>query len=276
MNQAGGFLMNNLEEFAEDLRSQNLAEGTIKLYLYEVQKIPRNKSQKKAYLTENCKDRNLIFAYRKYLKFQRKTGQISSEELENQLDTYKPPKRKGSIQNGKWFPREQWEDLVAKGPTRGAKMGIWLGLQFGLRLGEIIHLRVQDIDFENHYVHVQARKGWNPKHYRERSIPMTPDQEEILHKWISERPSLDHPYLIFNQRNTQVNERSFQDWCKKAHPELKPHDLRRSYAKVLYYDSKKDLKLVQLTLGHANIGTTSLYLNLEAEEIRERYIKAMS
>ena len=100
-------------------------------------------------------------------------------------------------------------------------------------------------------------------------------QKETFVRWINERPKLNHPYLIYSARNNQVISRTFQRWCKKAHPELKPHDLRRSFAKVLYYESDKDLKLVQILLGHSNIGTTSRYLGLDTEEVQERFTKAM-
>ena len=122
------------------------------------------------------------------------------------LDTFRPPKRRGQVQNAKWSSRDQWESLVANAPNRCAKMGIWSGLQFGLRIGEITHLRVEDIDLERQLIHIQIQKDWHPKHFRERSIPMTAYQKEILGRWIKERSVLDHPYLIFlHRRQTHRN-----------------------------------------------------------------------
>ena len=275
--------MTDLKDFEQNLRLQNLAERTIRGYLYELQKLPKSKRLFKQYLSKHRDNRMLVFAYRKYLQYQRDNDLITSEELEVQLRTFKPPKRRGTNQNGKWYLREQWEGLIENAPHRSAKMGIWIGLQFGLRVGEIINLRVQDIDLDNNYVHIHVRKNWHPKHYRNRSIPITPTQKETLVRWITERPQLDHPYIIYTSRNNQVTERSFQRWCYQAKPEskkgakdhLKPHDLRRSFAKVLYYDSKKDLKLVQILLGHSNIGTTSRYLGLDTEEVAEKFSQAM-
>ncbi len=267
--------MINLKSFEEDLRLQNLADRTVQEYIYALRNLPKDKNKQKTLLSDNRHNRMLIHAYRKYLTYQRKKGLISSDELLAQLDTFKPPKRRGENQIGKWFPREQWEELVANASNRSAKMGIWMGLQFGLRLGEITNLRIDDIDLENNYIHLRVRQDWHPKHFRNRSIPITPEQKETLVRWIKERPKLDHPYIVYTSRNNQVPERSFQRWCKKAHPELKSHDLRRSFAKVLYYDSKKDLKLVQILLGHSNIGTTSRYLGLDTEEVHDKFVKAM-
>lgn len=276
--------MINLGEFEEDMRLQNLSERTIKEYLHVLKKLPAQKKAQRTYLSKHTDNSMLIRAYRKYLKFQRKEGLISGEELLAQLDTFKLPKRRGQTQNGKWLPQDQWEELVANGSSRSAKMAIWLGLSFGLRLGEIINLRVDDIDLTNNKVLIQQRKEdqkkqqiyWHPKHFRERFIPMTPDQNKILERWISERPQLTHPYLVYSVHNKQVAERTLQRWVEKAsNKKLKTHDLRRSFAKVLYFQSKKNLKLVQITLGHSNISTTSTYLGLEEEEIQQEYIKAM-
>lgn len=271
-------------EFEEDLRLQNLSERTIKEYLHVLKKLPAQKKAQKTYLSKHTDNSMLIRAYRKYLKFQRKQGVISGEELLDQLDTFRLPKHRGTSQNGKWLPFEQWEELVANGSSRSAKMAIWLGLQFGLRLGEIINLRVNDIDLTNNKVLIQQHKKddkkeqvyWHPKHFRDRFIPMTPEQHEVLERWISERPPLTHPYLVYSVHNKQVTERTLQRWVSKAsNKTLKTHDLRRSYAKVLYFKSKKNLKLVQITLGHSNISTTSTYLGLEEEEIQQEFVKAM-
>ena len=276
--------MTDLTDFEVSMNSQHLAEGTISNYLRELQKLPSEKHAQQKYLSENSNNNMLIRAYRKYLRFQRKQRLISAEELLDQLDTYTLPKRRGSTQNHNWLPLDQWGDLVANAPSRCAKMGIWLGLQFGLRKGEIRNLRVQDIDLTNNKVLIQIHKEnkskkqdyWHPKHRKERFIPITTDQHEILARWIEERPVLNHPYLIFTAQNKPVQGRTFNRWLEKAsNKELAPHDLRRSFAKVLYNESKKNIKLVQLTLGHSNIAITSTYLGLDTDEIHDEFTKAM-
>ena len=267
--------LNTLKEFKQDLLSQNLAKGTIKNYLLSLKKLPEDEQERIDYLIENKQNTMLIYAYRKYLHFQKKKGLISIDSASNQLDTYKPPKNRGKLSNGKWLPRKEWGELISRGSSRCAKLGIWLALQFGLRVGEVVNLRVEDIDLDNKYVHIQTRIGWTPKHNRNRSVPIAAPQKETLKKWIKERPDLDHPYLIYSSRNKQITERTFQRWVKNTNLGIKPHDLRRSFAKVLYYDSNKDLKLVQVLLGHSNISTTSLYLGLDVEEIHAKYERAM-
>lgn len=281
-----GFLMIDLTGFEEYLIAQQCAENTIYRYRTALRKLPVKKEAQKKYITEHRTSVMKILAYRKYLQYQRYLIETSGKKLtedqkaklldiDAQLRTFKKPKKTGNTQNGKWFPHDQWENIIANAPHRSAKMGIWIGFQFGLRVGEIINLRIQDVDLNTNFIHIQVRKDWHPKYNRNRSIPIPPSQKETLVRWITERPKLDHPYLIYTSRNNQVTDRSFHRWCKTAHPELSPHDLRRSFAKVLYYESKKDLKLVQILLGHSNIGTTSTYLSIDTEEIHEKFTKAM-
>lgn len=161
-------------------------------------------------------------------------------------------------------------------------MGICLGFNFGLRLSEIIHLRVQDIDFSNQEVNIQIHKkaknqeAWWPKSNRPRQVPFTKAQGEILGRWIERRPKeLEHPYLLWTmgkQSRTKfcsVKSRTFQRWTMLTHPKLKPHVLRYSFA-THYYNQSKDIKLISLLLGHANVATTSEYLAFSHEDTMKK------
>ena len=276
----------DLKGFNQYLRLQNLAEGTISNYSYELSKLLGDETQQTAYLIEHRRKRMLISAYRKYLHFLKSIGTINGETLFNKLDIYKLPKRRGSSDKGNWYKQEEWNNIIANAADRCARMFIWIGFNFGLRLGEIINLRVEDIDFENELLLVRQRSdhigkkqiAWSPKHFRDRTVPIgTEARKHIFVRWIKERPELDHPYLLWSGRTKQkVSKRSAQRWVTLTHEGLKTHDLRRSFAKVLYYNSDKDLKLVQVTLGHASISTTSTYLGLEEEEIKEKFTNAMA
>lgn len=260
------------------MESQNLSQGTIDDYLYEMKKVPHDPEEQKTYLVMNRKKRMLISAYRKYLRFLKTEGIINSEHLYDLLDTYKLPKKRGRTKKGKWYSQDKWGEIVQAAPTRCAKLGIWIGLQFGLRLGEIINLRIQDVDLSNNRFLIQKHEdGWHPKCFRDRSIPIPPVQRKILVRWLKIRPNLDHDFLLWcGSDKHKVSERTFQRWCSIALEGLKPHDLRRSFANALYYNSGKDVKIVSDVLGHASVGTTSNYLGLDEEEIQNKFIKAMS
>ncbi|MHA1170176.1 MAG: tyrosine-type recombinase/integrase, partial [Candidatus Hodarchaeales archaeon] len=169
----------------------------------------------------------------------------------------------------------KWGEYISKGSNKIAKMGIWMGFQFGLRLGEIIHLRIQDIDFDKQEIYIRPhRKGknqraWNPKYNRERQVPFTKDQAAIFKRWIHEvRPELNHSYLLWTPTSKQpLHPRNFQRWCMKAN--LHAHVLRYSFA-THYYNQTKDVKLISELLGHSSVSTTSEYLCLSQQKVMEK------
>ena len=120
------------------------------------------------------------------------------------------------------------------------------------------------------------QEAWWPKSNRPRQVPFTKAQGEILGRWIERRPKeLEHPYLLWTmgkQSRTKfcsVKSRTFQRWTMLTHPKLKPHVLRYSFA-THYYNQSKDIKLISLLLGHANVATTSEYLAFSHEDTMKK------
>ena len=276
--------MIDLKGYSDWMLQNQKSKGTITDYCYELKKLPDDFKDQHNYLLLNRKRRMLVSAYRSYLKYLKYIKTITRNDLLELLDTIQLPKKRGGSfgkKSGKAFHKDQWSEIIGNGPNRVAKMGIWLGFSYGLRLSEIIYLRVQDIDLDQMVIYITGenrKDGWHPKHYRERVVPITPNTAKVLKKWLKFMPSgLKHPYLLWVERTGfQVPDRTFQRWCKEAHPELRPHDLRRSYATNLYYATEKDVKVVQLALGHADVGTTSNYLRLEEAEYLDKIRSALS
>lgn len=265
------------DEYTQWLQTQGRASNTIRQYIYRLKNIP---DDVEAYFANpNLIGKKLKFAaYRSYLKFLTKKKKLmSKEDLLDALDTFKAPAKRGNNHSDrKWsVPKAKWATHIRQTPNRVGKMGVWLGFHFGLRLSEILHLRVQDINFKDQLILVRphrketGQEAWYPKYYRERQIPFTKDHEDTLKRWINEiRPKdLPHPYLLWTTRGPRkyqlVSWRTFQNWCKKAG--VRPHVLRYSFA-THWYEKSKDIKLISELLGHANVSTTSEYLQLGKKE----------
>ena len=71
-----------------------------------------------------------------------------------------------------WTPAEVDRILIqATGPARSC---FEILRETGMRVGELIHLTWDDVDFDRGFVHVRAKDDWKPKTGDERSLPMSP------------------------------------------------------------------------------------------------------
>lgn len=73
--------------------------------------------------------------------------------------------------------------------------------------------------------------------------------------------------------------KDIERWCKRygVRPEAAhPHGLRHRFALDFLARSGKDITLLQTLLGHESIETTSVYLKMSAEEVRQAFEEAMA
>lgn len=251
---------------------------TIEIYKSFIKLIPEDVEI--FFANSNLRSRQLkVSSYKSYLRFLTKKMKLMSRgDLLDALDNLKVPTKRGK--KPKWsVPKKQWAQFIRRAPNQVAKMGAWLGFHFGLRLGEISHLRIQDINFKSLEILIQEQKyseknnqcAWSPKYYKERQLPFTRGQSDVIKRWIYEvRPKeLDHPYLLWTPRgkykNQIVQERTFREWTYKIDKKMHPHVLRYSFA-THYYNESKNIKLISDLLGHSNVATTSEYLQIGKQE----------
>jgi len=127
----------------------------------------------------------------------------------------------------------------------------------GLRVSEIINLKIEDIDSQRMQVLIQRSKG-----KKDRYVNLPENILEELRAYYKEfRPE---NYLFEGQNHGPYNVRSAQAVFKLAmkkagiHKRIGIHALRHSYAThLLEYGT--DISLIQKLLGHNNIKTTLIY-----------------
>lgn len=145
-----------------------------------------------------------------------------------------------------------------------------LGVEYGLRLAEIIGLSKQDVSFDLGRVHVHRQwidkqKSYGPpKHNKDRYLSFDPDSDfgRALKNAVDASP---HPEAIFVTRNgARVLNRKlasdlFQYKVRSAGlPMIRFHDLRHTFASWFMIQNGNIWKLMNL-LGHSSIKTTMRY-----------------
>lgn len=143
-----------------------------------------------------------------------------------------------------------------------------LGLAYGagLRVSEVVRLRIQDIDFDRNLVHIKQAKGKKDR------ITLLPERlTAVLHMITAGRAGTD--WLFVSERDGRLSERTAQMIFARAlqqaaiQKQATFHSLRHSFATHLL-ESGVDMRYVQELLGHSNIRTTERYTHVTTPALR--------
>jgi site-specific recombinase XerD len=138
----------------------------------------------------------------------------------------------------------------------------------GLRLSEILNLRVADIDSQRMVIRVRQGKG-----HKDRYARLTPCLLELLRDyWRAYRP----PTLLFpgaqpdKRYDIATPGHLLKKACRKAGitKRVSMHTLRHSFATHLL-EAGTNLRVIQVMLGHGSIKTTALYTHISVEDLRK-------
>ena len=146
---------------------------------------------------------------------------------------------------------------------------IRLMLDAGLRVGEVVALRPEHLNMRTCKLIIREGKG-----AKDRVLWVDPDLRDLIGSWLERRP--DSEWLFPTRHGTQVNTRYMRSavkrYARKAGVQewerVSPHTLRHTFATDLL-NATGNIRLVQETLGHADVSTTMIYTHVNSEEIRE-------
>ena len=147
----------------------------------------------------------------------------------------------------------------------------------GIRVTELITLKLSDVNLQMGYI-VCRDNG------KERVIPFGNEAKSALIRYLEGTRSAmikdaESEYLFANCSGQPMSRQGFwkliKYYAKKAGivADITPHTLRHSFAAHLV-ENGADLRSVQEMLGHADISTTQIYVNMNRNRLREVYAKA--
>lgn len=147
----------------------------------------------------------------------------------------------------------------------------------GMRLSELMHLRIGDVDTERGVVKVLGKRN------KERLIPIHNRLLEMFVPYLRYRNSQmvnsEHPYLFITEKGEPIYEKLIYRVVNKylelvtTISKKSPHVLRHTFATVLL-NKGAELNAIKELLGHANLSATEIYTHNNFEAINLIYKQA--
>ena len=170
--------------------------------------------------------------------------------------------------------REEAARLIAAAGNPKYRAALSIAYGAGLRVSEIVALKVSDIDSTRMTLRVEKGKG-----SKDRYAMLSPVLLEHLHAWWrfahAQRLMLKGGWLFPGQN--PINHMSARQLSRACHAaaldaeinkRVSMHTLRHSFATHLL-EAKVDIRVIQVLLGHKKLETTALYAQVATEVLRE-------
>jgi integrase/recombinase XerD len=178
--------------------------------------------------------------------------------------------------------REEIE-LLLEAPDTGKPIGVrdaaMLELLYaaGLRVSELINLKLQDINMEAGFVRVFGKGS------RERVVPIGVHARKKVNTYLNTVRSrrlrkTTSPYLFIARADRPMTRQGFWKLLRRyamqagLKKKITPHSLRHSFASHLL-EGGADLRAVQIMLGHVDISTTQIYTHVTRDHLKKLHQK---
>lgn len=155
---------------------------------------------------------------------------------------------------------EEIKALIGSYTNPKHKLIISLAYGCGLRVSEVVKIRIQDLDIDRKVLLIRQSKWW-----KDRQVPLP--QTLMVTLSLLYQESSASTLLFPSQQGWVLTTHSiqliFHQWCKRIwlKKEVTFHSLRHSFATHLL-EQGTDIRYVQALLWHANIRTTQIYTHV--------------
>ncbi|WP_273837631.1 tyrosine-type recombinase/integrase [Halococcus sp. PRR34] len=220
---------------------------------------------------------------------------VDRSDLGNMMNGTK--KAEATREEISYLSREQVDELADNVPEPRLRNELMVRLMFqtGCRQGELVGIRLEDIDRDDRSIRIHATKTDT-----NRTVYYQPDIDFLMNQWIdggyrsSSMYAAESPYLFCSRQSEQFTDHKVNWVVKEAADEagiqssmyedagglkrnkITSHVLRHSHAvAALTRPNKKDVRTVQKHLGHADISMTQRYLDITDDDVRNEYERGL-
>lgn len=143
----------------------------------------------------------------------------------------------------------------------------------GMRLSELINLRVTDVDFHAMQLTVLGKRN------KERVIPFSHELKRKIQDYLSIRPVCNQEFLFMTEKGKKMYEKLVYNIVTQYLSQVttidkkSPHVLRHTFATHML-NNGADLNAIKELLGHANLSATQVYTHNTVEKLKNIYKQA--
>lgn len=257
-----------LQNFKAQLELKAYSENTIRLYVHEFVKLLLDLQDRNvdSLTPSDLKNYFLYYLKKDKLKEASMNSKINAIKFYFEQVLHRPkmffdiPRPKKPYLLPKTLSKQEVSRLIKVTRNKKHKLILQLCYGMGLRVSEIINLKIEHIDSANMRVLIQGAKG---KKDRYTNLPAT--ALEPMREYYKEfKPKI---WLFEGQYGGQYSIRSAQSIFKNAMKKagikktIGIHGLRHSYATHLI-EAGADIRFIQELLGHNSIRTTEIYTRI--------------
>ena len=174
---------------------------------------------------------------------------------------------------------DQLEDSIDLSKWEGQRNKAIIEVLFscGLRVSELVNLKLSNLYIEEEYVRVLGKGS------KERLVPISKKAIHELELWFEDRRHMtikpgEEDYVFLNRRGAHLTRTMILIMIKQQAKEagiqktISPHTLRHSFATALL-EGGADLRIIQALLGHESIGTTEIYTHIDTSTLRREILE---
>ncbi|MBU0978239.1 MAG: site-specific tyrosine recombinase/integron integrase [Patescibacteria group bacterium] len=264
-------MQNQLDQVKRELKIRNYSSRTIKSYLYALREYFSFKKASLEILEQDNIRNFLLSCHQKGISPQSRNLFLNAIKFYyrsvirvNQKIEIQSAKKSKSLPIV--LSRKEIENILES--TQNTKHKLLLSLSYGagLRVSEVITLKVKDVNFAEMTIHIKNAKGQKDR------ISVLPEKL-INNLKISLSGKISDDFVFASERGGKLTTRTAQKIFKNAlvksgvKKDATFHSLRHSFATHLL-ENGVDIRYVQELLGHQNIRTTQRYTHVTNPKLK--------
>ncbi|MCA9485484.1 MAG: tyrosine-type recombinase/integrase [Nanoarchaeota archaeon] len=260
--------MDAIKKLEAELKLRGFSPLTVRNYTFFVNKFLQKSNKNteeldeddaRAYLSDMFEDKskNTIMLAAASLKF------FFTEVLKKDFSGVPLPKKEKKLPEV--LTRQEVRKLIDSTDTIKSRLIVSLLYSTGLRVSELVNLKVSDLNLDEKTGWVRQGKGG-----KDRLFVMGEQIVEELKEYLDTRGK-ENEYVFSKAK--PLTTRNIQKIIKGAknradiNKKTTPHTLRHSFATHLL-EAGTDIRIIQAMLGHSSLSTTQVYTHISSDQLK--------